>query len=188
MSAFEFTLTLRSDFALLEGREAIPAGLLKAAMRGAAETILSALEVPLCERAAVRAACLDAPCPLCTLFGSRYHAGALHFTDLVAPPPLLMNRTRTPLSRTRRVALASFEERLSVIPAGAELTGVIVHHVNDRALIALGVMALHQVTRIGGGSAVGWGWCEVRANATDSHGQAYAPPRLVEAFNARFPF
>ncbi len=188
MSAFEFTLTLRSDFALLEGREVISAGLLKAAMRSAAGTILTALEVPVCERDAVRAVCLNSPCPLCTLFGSRYHEGALHFADLAGPSPLLTNRTRTPISRSRRVALASFEQRVTVIPAGAELAGVVLHHVNDRALIALGVMALHQITRIGSGGAAGWGWCDVRANAMDSHAQPYAPARLAEAFSARFPF
>jgi CRISPR/Cas system CSM-associated protein Csm3 (group 7 of RAMP superfamily) len=143
------------------GRVCIPATLLKGHTRDHVRRLASALGESICDPGAP---CDAEPCAVCRLFGSRRHEGAVAFADLFTDTvPIMINRPRIARSRTRGVSLPAETQPILVVPAGAEFSGVVRHHLSsiETQPLALLVAALRGIKQIGTGGAIGWGQCMI---------------------------
>ncbi|MEP7286399.1 MAG: RAMP superfamily CRISPR-associated protein [Chloroflexota bacterium] len=172
------------------GRPCIPATTLKGLHRAAAEQMIAALGLWVCDAPIVTRMCHplhgqingQTACMACQIFGSPWLPGRIYYRDLVAArEAITVTRTRSAQSRQRGVRLALKTEQYEVLPAETIFTGQIQHTLTDKALLGLALAALRSIRLVGGDG----GLCSVEAQALDSGKQPVSENDLADALRQR---
>lgn len=160
-----------------DGNLLIPASTFKGRLRSRCEKILSSIGIEICQPPVPENMCphyflkhngTEYYCPICRMFGSPWKESSLRFKDFVwkADDWEGFNtdiRAGIAVSRRRRVVEEQklFFTETSAPNAKPKFKGEITGKLEDKKEVALLLLGLKDIKKLGGGKTRGLGWCSV---------------------------